>query len=190
MKDNLKYSAEYELHPIGDYVLGAIYAVPAALFGIYALVEGEFVAGIVAFAFSIFFIWFFRALLAAPRKRAFAKVYEDRVEVGSSFLLKRFARIESSKIESADYSQSILGRDKYGTVLVRGSGTRAIRVSPIKNAQVFVEAVRAVASSATPKSNIAPTGDIASNLADLNKLHDAGVLSDSDFEKAKNKILE
>lgn len=123
------------------------------------------------------------------RKSSDIKVYSDRLEYSSTFLVKKVKRIEASKIESVDFSESLLGRSNYGAVKVKGSGTGIININPVKLPERLAEEVRKIASSPSSKSNN-NTNSMASKLTELNELLKQGVITQEDFEKAKNKILE
>jgi hypothetical protein len=120
------------------------------------------------------------------------RVFEDRVEVLNSFLLRKSKRIEASKIESLDFSQSFLGRSRYGKLTVRGAGAGAITVSPIKFPEEMSEAIRGIADKSSSKiaettSYIAPTDSQA--LAELIRMKEMGHLTDEEFSAAKNKLF-
>lgn len=119
------------------------------------------------------------------------RVFSDRVEVVNRFLVNNSRRIEGSKIESIDFSQSILGRSAYGIVIIRGSGMAAVSVSPVRNPENLAEAVRGISSKSAPKSEEpAPrTSDAAGSLAELISMKEQGHLTEEEFTAAKKKIL-
>ncbi len=120
------------------------------------------------------------------------RVFSDRVEVVNRFLVNNSRRIEGSKIESIDYSQSILGRSAYGIVIIRGSGMAAVSVSPAKNPEDLAEAVRRISSKSAPKSEApAPqTPSATGSLAELISMKEQGHLTEEEFTAAKKKILD
>lgn len=122
-------------------------------------------------------------------------VYADRVEFSSTFLAKQVRRIEASKIESVLVRESLLGRSRYGTVTVRGSGAGAIRLKRLAEPEKFAEAVRSVASAAQSKAASQTAGastsiDLAGQIAQLDALRGSGALSESEFQAAKAKLFQ
>jgi len=121
------------------------------------------------------------------------QVFDDRVEVLSRFLVKKSRRIEASKIESVDFSESFLGRSKYGVLVVRGAGAAAITLSPIQLPEKVAEAIRGIADKPTSKTTTqlksdSGGGDIQS-LSELIKMKEQGHLTDTEFSAAKKKLL-
>lgn len=133
-------------------------------------------------------------LLLASWAKTFTavQVFEDRVEVVNRFLVKNSRRIEASKIESVDYSQSLLGRSRYGSLVVRGAGTQAITVIPVKDPEGAAEAIRGIAdksiSKAAPQPQTSGLADTQS-LAELIQMRESGHLTEEEFSAAKKKIL-
>ena len=119
------------------------------------------------------------------------KVFEDRVEVVNRFLVNNSRRIEGSKIESIDYSQSLLGRSSYGMVTIRGSGMAAVTLSPLRNPEIVAEAVRGISSKSAPKTEPAVDRgpDAAGSLAELISMKEQGHLTEEEFVAAKKKLL-
>lgn len=119
------------------------------------------------------------------------RVFSDRVEVVNRFLVNNSRRIEGSKIESIDYSQSVLGRSAYGIVIIRGSGMAAVSLSPVRNPENVAEAVRGISSKSAPKSEeSAPqTSDATGSLSELVSMKEKGHLTEEEFAAAKKKIL-
>lgn len=128
--------------------------------------------------------------LAFVRKSSKVLVYSDRVEWNSVFLIKRYKRIEASKIESVDLNESLLGKHKYGAVAIRGSGSGALRISPVKHPASLVEEVRKIASSSLPKKVDSSEQTLNASLSELSQLFKDGVLSSEEFERAKKKLLD
>lgn len=119
------------------------------------------------------------------------RVFEDRVEVVNRFLVNSSRRIEGSKIESIDYSQSLLGRSAYGVATIRGSGMATISLSPIQDPEAVAEAIRTISSKSAPKPG-APgpaVSDTAGSLAELISMKEQGHLTDEEFVAAKKKLL-
>lgn len=120
------------------------------------------------------------------------QVYSDRVEVLNRFLVRRSRRIEASKIESVDFSQSLLGRSRYGTLTVRGSGLGAIVLLPIRKPEEAAEVIRGIADKSNAKSS-APMATVSSSatqsLAELIRMKEQGHLTEDEFSAAKKKLL-
>jgi hypothetical protein len=120
----------------------------------------------------------------------FANVYEDRVEAGSTYGRKAYRRIEASKIESVDVHESLFGKSSYGMVKVRGAGIGSVRLDPIIEPEIFAEAVRSIASKSRGKETKEAPANLKKSLEDLKELHSQGILTDKQFELAKNKLLK
>ena len=129
-------------------------------------------------------------LMSKVRKSLFADVYGDRVESGSAFFRLNRRQIEASKIESVLFHQSLLGKSKYGNVTIGGSGGMRLRVTNIKDPEAFVEAVKGISSAPIKKESATASTSAAKEIADLNSLLQAGVITQEDFEKAKRKVLD
>lgn len=121
------------------------------------------------------------------------QVFEDRVEVLSRFLVKKSRRIEASKIESVDFSESLLGRSKYGLLIVRGAGAAAITMSPIQLPEEVAEAIRGIADKSASKTTTKSTSDSGGgdtqSLAELIRMKEQGHLTAAEFTAAKKKLL-
>lgn len=131
-------------------------------------------------------------IFSALRPTTTVRVFEDRFEVVNSFLVKNSRRIEASKIESVDFSESLLGRSRYGRVIVRGSGIQAISVSPVKDPEELAEAIRAISSRGISKTTSAPataSGGDTQSLSALIEMKTQGHLTEEEFSAAKNKLL-
>ena len=122
-------------------------------------------------------------------KKSQAIVYSDAFEYSSSFLSKSVKRIEASKIESVDFRESIIGKSGWGSVTVRGAGIRALMLKNVRNPEQLASALRSVASSPVPKSGKSDPSNLVSNIGDLKRLFDEGVITQEEFEKAKAKII-
>jgi hypothetical protein len=121
------------------------------------------------------------------------QIFEDRVEVLGRFLVKSSRRIEASKIESVDFTESLLGRQRYGGLTVRGSGVGAIVVSPIQLPEEIAEVIRGIADksiSKNGKSNSDYAAGDTQSLAELIKMKEKGHLTDAEFTAAKKKLLD
>jgi hypothetical protein len=121
-----------------------------------------------------------------------ARVFDDRFEIESRFLVKSGSRIEASKIESVDFSESLLGRSRYGSLVVRGAGTRALQMIPIRDPEEIAEVVRGIAdksSSKNGKSNSDYAAGDTQSLAELIKMKEQGHLTAAEFTAAKKKLL-
>lgn len=120
------------------------------------------------------------------------QVHSDRVEVINRFLVRNSRRIEASKIESVNFSQSLLGRSRYGTLTVRGSGLGAIVLTPIRKPEEVAEVVRGIADKSSSKTS-APVVQVASSdtqsLSELIAMKEKGHLTEEEFTAAKKKLL-
>jgi uncharacterized membrane protein YdbT with pleckstrin-like domain len=121
------------------------------------------------------------------------QVYEDRVEVLNRFLVKNSRRIEASKIESVDFSESLLGRSRYGVLIVRGAGAATITMTPIQLPEEIAEAIRGIADKSASKTTTKSTSDSGGgetqSLADLIRMKEQGHLTATEFTAAKKKLL-
>jgi len=121
-----------------------------------------------------------------------ARVFDDRFEIETTFLVKTGSRIEASKIESVDFSESLLGRSRYGSLVVRGAGTRALQMIPIRDPEEIAEVIRGIADKSSSKQGKSTSdggsGDTQS-LAELIKMKEQGHLTDTEFTAAKKKLL-
>ena len=122
-----------------------------------------------------------------------ARVFDDRFEIESRFLVKSGSRIEASKIESVDFSESLLGRSRYGSLVVRGAGIRALQVIPIQDPEEIAEVVRRIADKSVSKTGTRSTSDSGGgdtqSLAELIRMKEQGHLTDAEFTAAKKKLL-
>jgi hypothetical protein len=120
------------------------------------------------------------------------QVFEDRMEVTNRFLVNSTRRIEASKIESVDFSQSFLGRSRYGQLTVRGAGTQAITVQSLREPELVAEAIRGISDKSSTKITPSVAPSDASDLKSLNdlvRMKELGHLSDEEFSAAKKKLL-
>jgi hypothetical protein len=120
------------------------------------------------------------------------QIFEDRVEVLGTFLVKSSRRIEASKIESVDFTESLLGRHRYGSLTVRGSGVGAIVVTPLQLPEEIAEVIRGIAdksSSKQGKTTSDSVGGDTQSLAELIRMKEQGHLTDAEFTAAKKKLL-
>ncbi len=124
------------------------------------------------------------------RKSQTLRVFDDRVEVRSRFLVESVKRIEASKLEAVDVKDSVLGQKAYGSIIITGSGGSKVVAMPIANHHEVVEIVRSISSAANQKNGAASaSGDIAGQLANLDSLHKSGALTDDEYKAAKTKLL-
>ncbi len=129
------------------------------------------------------------------RRSQVLSIYQDRIEVRSKFITEKIRRIEASKIEAVDVTDTPLGQRGYGTLIITGSGGTKILATPVPNQHELAELVRGISSSSSKKVSAAshaaaPIGDdLASQLHKLESLRSAGVLSDEEFKAAKAKLL-
>jgi len=121
-----------------------------------------------------------------------ARVFDDRFEIESTFLAKSASRIEASKIESVDFSESLLGRSRYGSLVVRGAGTRALQMIPIRDPEEIAEVIRGIADKSSSKQG-QPTSDgkggDTQSRAELIRMKEQGHLTAAEFTAAKKKLL-
>lgn len=144
--------------------------------------------------FSIYVVPFLIVMAIGSWAATFTtvQVFDDRVEVLNRFLVKSSRRIEASKVESVDFSQSLLGRSRYGRLTVRGAGTQAIVVRPVKEPEAVAEAIRGISDKSSSKS--APVAPVATSsetqsLSELIQMKEQGHLTDDEFAAAKKKLL-
>lgn len=161
-----------------------------AIVSIFGGFQGEFVA----LAFSVYVVPFLIVMAIVSWAKTFTtvQVFDDRVEVLNRFLVKSSRRIEASKIESVDFSQSLLGRSRYGLLTVRGAGTQAIVVQPVKEPEAVAEAIRGISDKSSSKSApVAPatTSSETQSLSELIQMKEQGHLTDDEFAAAKKKLL-
>lgn len=177
-----KYRAEFTSTPILiGFAPGIIFFTICAIAGF-----GSFVFGLLTATLPLSLLLGF-CILALKKQKAI--VYSDAFESSSSLFSRSASRIEASKIESVDFRESIIGRSRWGTVTVRGTGLGALRILNVKNPEKLAEAVRSVASSPIPKNAKNETQNLAANISELNNLLSKGVITQEDFEKAKSKLL-
>ena len=123
-------------------------------------------------------------------------VYKDRVEFVSTFVRMNSRRLEASKIESVDVRDSLLGNKLYGTVTVRGSGTANLKFLYVKSQQELAERIRAISSAPQTKQTVANprstsnTGNLVSDLKELEQLKKDGVISEAEFQELKKKAIQ
>jgi hypothetical protein len=128
-------------------------------------------------------------LLVTNRKETEIRVYSDRVEIEASFIRKRVNRIEAGKIEGVVFNEGIIGKSKYGSVSISGTGMKQIPLTPVINPEELANAIRNIANGPRSTESSTQSTDLVSAIEDLKRLHTAGVLSDEEFEKAKAKLL-
>jgi hypothetical protein len=131
-------------------------------------------------------VWY---LLVTNRKQTEIRVYADRVEIEASFIRKRVNRIEAGKIEGVVFNEGIIGKSKYGSVNISGTGMKQIPLTPVINPEELANAIRNIANSPHSDRNSSKSADLVSAIEDLKRLHTEGILSDDEFEKAKAKLL-
>jgi uncharacterized membrane protein YdbT with pleckstrin-like domain len=106
--------------------------------------------------------WFYRI---GVRSYTCVRVYPDRIEYHNVFLQVRENRLEASKIENVDSAQSFFGKEKYGTVVVTGSGGTSLQFLAIEQPVGMVAAIREISSSRSLKSSA--TSEITRDPADF-----------------------
>lgn len=97
-------------------------------------------------------VWLVTGIALRLKRSKCVRVYPDRIEVLSVFIARNESRIEASKIEAVTFSNSILGKAEYGTVVVTGSGGSKVTLMPIENPQSLVEAIRKISSAPATKT--------------------------------------
>lgn len=128
----------------------------------------------------------------AYRKSQILRVFEDRVEARSKFLVENVRRIEASKIEAVNVTDALLGQKAYGAVIVTGSGGSKIMISPIGEQHKVAEIIRGISSASSSKASSplpSSTDDLSGQLKKLADLHAAGVLDDKEYKAAKAKLI-
>ena len=131
-------------------------------------------------------VWY---LLVTNRKETEIRVYSDRLEINASFIRKRVNRIEAGKIEGVVFNEGIIGKSKYGSVKISGTGMKQISLTPVINPEELANAIRSISNSHRSTGGPTESIDLASAIEDLKRLHTAGILSDDEFAKAKAKLL-
>jgi hypothetical protein len=128
-------------------------------------------------------------LLVTNRKETEIRVYSDRLEINASFIRKRVNRIEGGKIEGVVFNEGIIGKSKYGSVKISGTGMKQISLTPVINPEELANAIRSIANGPRFTGGSTESTDLVSAIEDLKRLHTAGILSDDEFAKAKAKLL-
>jgi hypothetical protein len=143
------------------------------------------VIGVITGGF-VLIVWY---LLVANRKRTEIRVFSDAVEIEATFIRKRLKRIESTKIESVAYNEGVVGKSKYGSVSISGTGMKVIPLTPVLNPEELAKSIRSIANNPKGSAPAGVSSNLVSAIEDLKRLHTMGVLSDEEFEKAKGKLL-
>jgi hypothetical protein len=128
-------------------------------------------------------------LLVTNRKETEIRVYSDRLEINASFIRKRVNRIEAGKIEGVVFNEGIIGKSKYGSVKISGTGMKQISLTPVINPEELANAIRNISNSPRFAGGPTESTDLVSAIEDLKRLHTAGILSDDEFAKAKAKLF-
>jgi hypothetical protein len=127
------------------------------------------------------------------RKSQVLRVFEDRVEVRSKFLVENVRRIEASKIEAVNVLDALLGQKAYGALVITGSGGTKVPVNPIADQDSVAEIIRGISSASSSKSSssavTSSSDDLAAQLKNLADLHKSGVLDDKEYKAAKAKLI-
>ena len=148
--------------------------------------EAVFFTLLVLAVFPFLLVWY---LLVTNRKETEIRVYSDRLEINASFIRKRVNRIEAGKIEGVVFNEGIIGKSKYGSVKISGTGMKQISLTPVINPEELANAIRSISNSHRSTGGPTESIDLASAIEDLKRLHTAGILSDDEFAKAKAKLL-
>ena len=135
------------------------------------------------------------AIFSHIRKNQILRVFDDRVEVRSKFLVENVRRIEASKIEAVNVTDALLGQKGYGAVIITGSGGSKVMVTPIADQERVAELVRSISSAPSVKPHASTqtpveSGDLAAQLKNLAELHNSGVLDDEEYKAAKAKLIK
>lgn len=187
---NLIYEAKYQLITRGMLVALGLGALMTLL---YAVIFPSWIPAIILY---ILLLLGAVALTYVQRKQMTVFVYEDRVEFVSSFIRMNSRRLEASKIESVDVRDTLLGNKLYGSVTVRGSGMAKMILTPIKSQQELAEKIRTISSAPQDKektsnsSSTSSTGNLVSDLKQLEQLKKDGVISESEFQELKQKAIQ
>jgi hypothetical protein len=128
-------------------------------------------------------------------------VYPDKVEQIRSLIARRVTTIEATKVEGVETREGVIGRALgYGYVFVTGTGGKGIATVAVDHPDQVAAVIRGI-NAVVPRASIG-SSDAPSNLAHrtdvegmdealrrLSKLHDDGLLDDSEFQAQKQKIL-
>ena len=132
------------------------------------------------------------------RRKTSLVVSPNGVEMKSGVFRRQLERIEASKIESVNTSESLLGGKRYGSLVVTGSGKARIEADAVSNFARVADSIREISSAAEPKARASQEEASASanseertgGLNELAALKERGLLSDEEFAAAKRKLLE
>lgn len=186
MSESKVYEGVFQWPTKGEVVSGIFTGVLTLLFWLLAFVDPSVVPVSVILTLSTLLMFF---LGRKVRRSAFANVYKDRVEIGSSFFRVKMARIEASKIESVTFGQSVLGKSNYGNISIGGSGGMKLRVANLRDPEAFVAAVNAISSAPVNKNSAVTSTSSAQEISELNSLLKSGVITQDEFEKGKKRAL-
>ena len=187
MSESKVYEGVFQCPTKGEIISGSFTSILTILLWILFLVEPS--AAPLPISFTTLLVGTF-FLSRKIRKTGFANVYNDRVEVGSTFFRVQMKRIEASKIESVTFSQSLLGKSNYGNVSIGGSGGMKLRIANLCDPEGFVKAVNSISSAPVKKATTGVATSSAQEITELNALLQSGIISQDEFEKGKNKALE
>ena len=95
---------------------------------------------------AIFFLVFF-----GQRTYRCVRVYPDRIEAISVWVTVQERRIEASKIEAVSSVLSLAGKERYGNVLVTGSGGSKMILPVVQNPIGLVNKIREISSAPAAK---------------------------------------
>ena len=169
--------------------LSVLVLVYLAIFAMFSGLAGTGIAFVFVFS-QLVVMGIILSIFFAVRRSQNVKIFEDRVEVRSKFLVESIKRIEASKIEAVSVTDTPFGQKNYGSVLVTGSGGSRILITPVANQAEVAETIRSISSAATQKPQSATlSGDLAEQLSKLDSLYRAGVLSDQEYAAAKAKVI-
>jgi membrane protein YdbS with pleckstrin-like domain len=164
---------------------------------ILAATQGEIAGALLLVLFGVLF-----GALPLLEARSFKlTVYPDKVEQIRSLIARRVTTIEATKVEGVETREGVIGRALgYGYVFVTGTGGKGIATVAVDHPDQVAAVIRGI-NAVVPRASIG-SSDAPSNLAHrtdvegmdealrrLSKLHDDGLLDDSEFQAQKQKIL-
>lgn len=196
--EKLVFEAKFQPFTREATIISAVITAFLLFIGLTGLQSDSFLFRTLGLMFSLFVPIPFGALYLAKviKKGMSVQVYEDRVELVSTFFRKTATRFEASKIESVEVSESLLMPKVYGRVNVRGSGGAVLYLTPIIGHAALAESIRKISSAPQSKAKLSKeyssgsTNNLVEELKELEKLRKDGVISDAEFKELKKKAME
>ena len=183
-----------ETQPVPITREAVVYTLVFAALAFQLLATQDAFAILIIGAMVVFYLAVIFVIVYLRNKRTHYVIYSDRVERNVNWLTKSAGRMDAAKIESVSVANSLFGRDRYGRVVVTGSGGSKLLFGSVPNPEQFAATVRSIMNEGKPanvaKASAAASGDLASQLANLEQLRAQGVLDEAEFKKAKAKLLK